>query len=240
MNYTPKLNQFPPKTEKQIKRERKEFIREYLEGNLFRFLRRHHTHNQYELVFSKVFKRWRKEGNNKLVEYIIKNYEWPEHVCEIVNVMRTLVKYYGYKYDRKCLNVGAALLDMFQFDIDEYWKEHYYKRCQEGRFYTLDQYTEKEAFAEQKARGYIHVNEFQDYHKGSGHVFSNIDRYYVYPTNFYTDYLLTSDVKSGSQINVYVGLSLVGVGGWTRAELPKHLVNTKENSRKRKSRNQIS
>lgn len=216
MKYILKNKQFPPKMPKQVKQERKQIISEYLDGNLQRFLRRNYEFYRYQLVYSKDLKRWSKDDRLPIVEYLRKEYKWPKHLCEVVNTMKTLVKYYDRKYTIGTMHLAIAIIDLLDDDIWAYGNKRWNKRFQQGISH-VPLCTPEEAFKEQKARGFIHVNLFEDYNKDYSQVFSNVNRDYVYPMNFPHKY---SDYKSGIPTD-YIAHSIIGVEGWTRIQIPK-------------------
>ena len=216
MKYTLKLKQFPPKTPKQVKQERRQIITEYLDGNLQRFLRRNYEFYRYQLVFSKDLKKWSKDDRVKIVEYLKKEYIWPTHICEVVNTMKTLVKYYNRSFSLGTMHLAIAIIDLLDNDIWVYGRKRWNKRFKQGLSF-VNFCTAEEAFKEQKARGFIHVNKFEDYEKTCSHVYSNVNVDYIYPINFphmYSQY--NSDIPSD-----YIALSIIGVQGFTRIEVPK-------------------
>lgn len=148
MKYTLKIKQFPPKTPKQIKSERKQIIEEYLDGNLRRFLRRNYEKYMYQLVFSKDLKKWSKDDRAPIVEYLKKEYQWPKHICEVVNTMKTLVKYYDRKYTIGTMHLAIAIIDLLDDDIWTYGRNRNNKHFSIGLpFRQLC--TAEEAFKEQ-------------------------------------------------------------------------------------------
>lgn len=223
MKFTLSHKAFPPKKLKQIKAERIEIINDYFEGNLLRFLRKHHKQSTYQFVYSQIFKKWKEDKQNKkLVRVILKNYTWPKHVCDIVNVMITLNKYYSRELNINTLRLAIVILDLFETDIDKY------SQGRRARLFKLDLYKvdnsdkqRKLALKEQKARGFVHINEFEDWDPAYAHIFSIANRDYVYPLNFpFSDF--NKDLKDLPY--AYVAQALVGVNGFTRLEEPKNKV----------------
>lgn len=215
MVYTMKADQFPPKTTKQVKKERVEVVTKLFDGNLLRFLRRNYKHQRYQLTYSVVLKAWEKQGYTQLVEGLKQSYKYPAHLNEIVAVMRTLVKYYDKPLDSKTRKIAEAVVDLFEEDI--YW--HTRKRL--GRYIgstgKINLVDSKKALKEQKARGFVHINEFEDYKRKYSHIYSLVDPDYIYPVNFVHGW--TPEHKP--LIDIYIGITLVGVEGFTRTVIPK-------------------
>lgn len=226
MNYTPKLDQFPPKSPKQLRKERNQIVEEYLEGNIKRFFRRHYKQYNNELVYSKILKHWKKDKRVRILNKILKHTEWPKNVCEIVNLMVTLVKHYDCTYNNRCLNLAVAILDLWEDDMYQYHSKRYKEKVQKGLW--RNKYTKEEAFKEQKARGFIHINYFEDYDKTYSHIYSNVDEDYVFPLNFPHVF---GDFETGIPSDI-VGHSLVGVSGWTKLQYPT-LYKNKTSSRRK-------
>ena len=216
MEYKLKSNQFPPKTLKQIKKERKQMIEEYLDGNFGRFLRRNNEKYKYQLVYSKDLKNWRKDKRVNIVNYLTENYTWPSHICLVVNTMKTLVKYYDRSMGLGTMHLAIAIIDLFEEDMYDY------SFRKQSKLFGLDipykqLCSSEQALKEQKARGFIHINKFDDYDSGFSHVYSNVDKDYVYPLNLphvYSQY--NSKIPSD-----YVALPLIGVSGYTIIVTPK-------------------
>ena len=215
MNYTMKCRQFPPKTPKQIKKERRQFINEFLDGNLRRFLRKNYKNYRNQLVFSKDLKKWDKQGKSNLVKLLKKHYEWPKHICEVVNVVKTLTTYYGMELNKITIDRAVALIDLFEDDMYDYHRVKYKDKYSKGLPLNI-KITPEEALREQKARGFIHINYFEDYDREFSHVYSTVNDDYVYPINFPHKFRHHND-KIPSD---YIGQSIVGVEGFTRIDIP--------------------
>ena len=222
MKFTLSHKAFPPKRMKQIKAERIKIIEDYLEGNLLRFLRKHYKNSVYQYVYSETFSKWKKEGHKQVVRIILKNYVWPKHVCNIVNVMTTLNKYYGLPININTVKVAIVILDLFEMDIDKYGQQR------RGRLFKMDMYqvdnsekARKKALKEQKARGFVHINEFEDWDPYYAHIFSLVDMDYVYPMNFPFSHF-NEEYKDLPY--AYVAHTLVGVNGFTRLKEPQNKV----------------
>lgn len=215
---------FPPKTKRQIKTERVTVIEKYLEDNLLRFLRRHYKQSTFELVYSKYIKKWRKNNPDlvKLLEKVLKDKNgivWPRHMVEVVNIMRTLHKYYGYKLESTKTAVIALMIDdLFEHDIYMYGREHRQTLINNDLF-DPKLVTREQALKEHKARGFIKANDFDDHDWRFAHVMSNLDRELMYPYNF--NHAKTYGLEV-SNVYIEIGLPLVGVQGYTRMVIPKN------------------
>jgi len=76
----------------------------------------------------------------------------------------------------------------------------------------------KAALKEQKARGFIHVNDFDDYDKIASHVWSSVDEDYLWPANCAHGII----GRDKGHKDIYIMQHCVGVGGWTRCQIPKY------------------
>lgn len=222
MSWTYTLNHkaFPPKKPQQIKGERVKIIEDCLEGNLLRFLRRHYKQHNYQFVYSKFFKKLRNKGKTDIIDYLHKHYEWPGHIIEVVNVMRTLNFYYEKPLSLNTLKMAIVIVDLFEMDIFKYNRKRWQKHCNlDLPFKGYSEQYKKWAFKEQKARGFIHVNKFEDWDGYFAHAISNIDTDYIYPVNFpFSSY----EIERNRNIpSAYIGHVLVGVQGFTRLEEPR-------------------
>lgn len=210
-----------PETKKEKERRIKILKEDYLEGNYIRFVRKLTKRYYYQLVYSRTLPRWRKE-NKKAVKKLLSLCVWPSHVVDVANILYTLEKHFGWAISEK--NVLIA------FTIWEYLDEDIYNRMHKKyvdnfklKIRDVSYYTPKprQAFKEQLARGFIHINDFDDFDKNKHHVYSNVKKDYIYPLNFG---MTTIDRGEGLE-NVYIGQSLVGVRGWTRAQINERVLH---------------
>lgn len=210
------------KTKRELKNERVQVINKYLDGNLLRFLRRHYKQYHYKMVFSKYIKPWRKNNPDlvRLIETCLKDRNglvWPKHVSDVVNIMRTLEKHYGYEINLKSCKIALMIDDLFEVDICEYHREHVQKSLLNDAF-QLRNITRDQALKEQKAMGFVKAINFEDHDWRFAHLQSNIDNRYIYPYNFVHDLIY----NVGSKNIIYqIGMSLAGVPGFTRINIPK-------------------
>lgn len=211
-----------PKTRKEIKMERVEVINQYFDGNLLRFLRRHNKQYVYQRVYTRYIKPWRKDKPElvELLHAVLKDRNglvWPKHVKDVVNIMRTLELHYGFKLNKKCCKVALMIDDLFEVDIYDYHREHKQTLLVQDKF-IVKNLTREQALKEQKAMGFIKSIKYEDHDWRFAHLQSNIDPRLIYPYNFVHDLIY----NVGSKNIIYqVGMSLAGVQGFTRINIPK-------------------
>lgn len=217
MLYTFNHKHFPPKTSKQVKKERIEVINNLLDGNLLRFLRYTFKPLRYQLVYSVTLKRWVKRGLKKEVDYLKNKYVYPKHLHEVVAVTEVLVSKYDKELCLHTIKVAEAIIDLFDNDIWEYNRKRYNKMRTTSNI-PLRLVTKEQALKEQKARGFVHINDFEDFkrNKYNSHIYSNVDSSYIYPENFSFRF----NTKHPERLYIYVAQSLIGVEGYTRVETP--------------------
>jgi hypothetical protein len=212
---------FPPKSNKRIKVERVHIVKDYLDGNLKRFLRKHYRYSKNQLVYSVDFKEWAKDNRKNLVKYLKKYHPWPLHTITIVNILKTLVNEFDLPWDKNTLKLSIIIDDLFWQDIDEYRQARYNREIQIKGFKLPDK---RKSWKEQKARGFIHINDFEDYDNKFAHVYSNIKSDYVYPVNFRTQWMNSGTFSDLYKDNLdlpteYTGHYLVAMP-WTRINIP--------------------
>lgn len=206
---------------KEIRRERKRVTKLYLEGNLHRFLRRHHRQAIYEGVYLDYVTKWEKQPILRvIVKQLKQKIRWPLEICNIINIMRTLYMYYDYEYDEEGAKVAWEIYRNFEDDIEAYNKAKYNRWISINGFGKWPRLGAKKAFKEQKARGFIHVNDFEDYDRKCCHIFSNVNKDYIYPLNFY-HFTKKWDYNKRGHMEIYIAQRLYGVQGWTRIVIPK-------------------
>lgn len=198
-------------TPKLIKERRIYILKEYFDGSIRRLLRKLYKPYMYELVYSKGLKKLPSD----IREYLIQCNPWPINICKIYNIYKTLVNKLDMLETRFTMELAKYIWLYFGEDIEEYRTKKYPKTVNNRGF--KQNHTAKEALREQKARGFIHINKFEDYKKRYAHVYSNVDRDYIYPMNFWHNI----KNKKHSEIMSYHGQYLVGVSGFTSVILPK-------------------
>ena len=133
-----------------------------MDGNLRRFLRKNYKNYRNQLVFSKDLKKWDKQGKSNLVKLLKKHYEWPKHICEVVNVVKTLTTYYGMELNKITIDRAVALIDLFEDDMYDYHRVKYKDKYSKGLPINI-KITPEEALREQKARVGKTAEEFEKY-----------------------------------------------------------------------------
>lgn len=211
-------------TQKERKRRIKILKSEYLEGNYVRLIRKHYKNYYYELIYSRTLPKWREESSEskKAVRYLLRICKWPKHVVEVANLLRTLEKHFGWSITKKNVLLAYTIWEYLGDDIEKRMTRKYAKsitdKIRDIKYYTP---TKAQAIKEQLARGFVHVNDFEDYDSSKNHVYSNIKRDYLYPMNFG----MTSDDSMEGLTNLYIGQYLTGVRGWTRAKVNDRVIH---------------
>ena len=187
-------------------------VLEELEVPKVRFIRWAGSRQNFQLTYSVTFKRWRKNKKlRKLVKAFKRSDYWPAQVNEICNIIWVLEKKCGMKIGQGIIGTAIDLWEGLQGDISDYYVRVYVKT----RKFKLC--TPRQALKEQKARGFIHINDFEDFDPEYSHVRSNVDRDYFYPLNLAHSASQYKD-NPGSP-GVYGGQSAIGVRGHTQASI---------------------
>lgn len=206
---------------KEIRKKRKEVTKLYLEGNLQRFLRRHHKQSIFEGIYTDYIQKWEKKPVLRvIVKQMKRQLRWPIEICNVVNIMRTLYMYYDYEYDEQGALAAWEIYKVFEDDIEAYRKAKYHRWITINGYSSYPKLSAKKAFKEQKARGFIHVDKFDDYDRKCCHIFSNVNPDYIYPMNFY-HFTKKWDYAKRGHMEIYIAHRLFGVQGWTRIVIPK-------------------
>lgn len=197
-------------TSKVIKERRIFIINKYFNGNIRRLLRSFYKSYRKPLVYSKGLKKMDLE----LKEYLLSLNAWPRNISIIYNIYNILITKYNYKNNKLTIELAYYVFMYFEEDIEEYTKTRFSKGVLvNGHKNTL---TPKEALREQKARGFIHINYFEDYKTTHAHVYSTVDPDYVWPQNFWHN----NKHREPEEIMSYHGHYLVGVPGFTKVVVP--------------------
>lgn len=207
-----------PKTAEYIDMEKEQVIEDIFEGDLELFLKRWYRHNRTNLIYSKVIPKWEKSKNTRrAVRYLKKNLEWPNHIREVINLLRTLEKYYEAEINKENAQLAIEIWELFSDgEFSEYSHKAWTNKVARKGFENIRRISEAQAWKEQKARGFIHENDFEEFDKNAAHVYSLINRNYLYPLNFYHG----GYTPLAMSTHIYIGLPLVGVEGFTRCEIP--------------------
>ena len=159
--------------------------------------------------------------NKKLYKHILSAGLYPKDLEDIMNIVITLTKHFEVELNKRTFNdvleVSYGLVDT----IEDYMKPiTNYRVKHNPRAFKKYWLTKEQAFKEQKARGFIHINNFEDYDHQAVHLVSNANTDYYYPLNILT----STQQREGAYsryINPYIVCRLIAVEGWTRILLPK-------------------
>lgn len=209
-----------------IKYNREDFIEDYFDGNLVRFLRKHRKQYNYQLNYYRTFRKWKKKKKtNKARRRIIKFCEGlPGEVNKVTNILLTMNKDYDWDIDENNAIIACEIYITFANDIKEY---NFVRNSKRIRPFKLS-CTRKQAIKEQKARGFVKRKHFPDYNPNFSHVISIADRNYIYPYNILSlpikkQVLLEAQKENDKNIlfrTIYRGLSSIGVEGYTAIVRP--------------------
>lgn len=208
-----------PLTLEEKKRRRRILLKEYLEGKFRRFLRKHSKRYWYELVYSRTIPKWRKDKvSREAVDNLLKKGLYPTQVRDIINIMYTLEEHFDWVVNKKNMEIAYHIWDYFDIDKIEPYMLRKYRDNLASRNRPMSYYlcTPRQALREQKARGFIHINEFEDYDREFAHIFSTVDSNYVIPENF----SYHSKQFHPDRMYIYIAHGVLGVRGYTKLVTP--------------------
>jgi len=191
------------------------FIDYYMEGNMLRFLRKHRYQYFYQKTYSHTLKIVKK-SNPKAYKEIMAVGLYPQDLRHILNIFITLDKHFEIGFNLKCFREILVIEEELMDVIKPYMNKLATRRWKEqSPIQARLALTAKEALREQKARGFVHINEFDDYNPKCSHIISNVNNSYYYPLNI-SPYI--NPIKGESTVvhNPYILSSLIAVEGWTR------------------------
>jgi hypothetical protein len=183
-----------------------------IEVSATRYIRWAAHRRHYQLTYSKTFKRWKKNKYTKPLVRALKNSSLePAQVNHVCNTLWVLEKKTSMDLGQTMLDLALLLYHTYDGEVGDYYsrvilRHKGFKQC------TPDQ-----ALKEQKARGFIHINDFEEFDITWSHVRSIVNYDYYYPRNF----AMGGDQYQSDPGNpgAYGGLVLVGVSGYTGTEL---------------------
>lgn len=189
----------------------------------------------FQLTYSRVFRKWRKDPNfKKLVAWFKRQDFYPSEVNRIVNMMYVLDQRYGMDLVHdQTLKKAIFLAFMLEDDLSDRTKHIYLTK---GYVPPKTPISKKQAVREFIARGFIDVDEYEDYNPDYNYVVCNIgSRRYYYPKKCFSSY---SQLNGNGLLEVHVLQSLVGITGYTAV---KYSINhkTQKNVRRRKAGNTV-
>ena len=176
-----------------------------------KFIRRCCKRYVFQQTYSITFKAWKKNRAKKRIMLQLKRTKlWPAQINEVANIMWVLEKYYDCP-KKYIVDYAVKLWETYDDRIKDRFMEKYIKK---GKLMILPT---KEALKEQKARGFIEINDFDDYLKKWDHIQSTINRDYYYPMNFpgTGEQIIQCRNKKREIPMGYSALSCIGVRGHT-------------------------
>jgi len=201
-----------------------DIVAKYLDKDLDRFLKRLYRIYWYELAFSVTLKKWEKEVPGIKREIMCNsNYRYPGHVAHVMNVHKVMMKHYGFYLDIEDYKISQHIEDVLSWRIRDYVNARNSRRTKELG-YSVKLHSKKEAIKEMKARGFIDINDFEDYNKNMGHVTSRKGLgipTLIYPQNYiYSDQNYREIRFSFTIPHVHNVYGLIGVQGFSRISTP--------------------
>lgn len=131
-------------------------VLEHIEKRPKKFFKRLRPFYKFELVWSKTFKRWKKQNFAHRIKHLKKLRKLPGEINSIGNIIRCLDKYYPpegkISYGNKTTVETAVIIwDFYGKRIHSHMVKHF----QIGKEAQKIRHTEEEAIKELKARGFV-------------------------------------------------------------------------------------
>jgi len=206
-----------PKTEEYKTLEKEQIIEDIFEEDLGKFLKRYTRVSKPKPIHSDLIPKWKGDRDKKkAVRWLNRNLDWPKHKVEVINVLRTLERYYDAEINKDNVILAKEIWDLFDDELTSTLKQAWVKECLRKKWVNVRRLSKNQAIAEQKALGYIHINDFDDYDREAAHVFSIAMKDYVYPENYY--YGGKKDM--GYEYHIYITFPLVGIAGYSKLVIP--------------------
>ena len=199
----------------------KDFIDKYLEGNMRRFLRKHKDQWFFLRTYSRTL-RTIKRSNKTSYEYIMSHNLTPNDLKDILNIFITLDKHFNISFSQQLFYEFLYIWEDFTDEVDDYMMVVNNKRYETNSpLFKKHWLTKQQAFIEQKARGFIHINDWEGFDRHAVHIISNINRNYYYPINIFTSYHERHGKGNlSSYACPYIAASKYGVNGHTGISFP--------------------
>ena len=188
-------------------------VKDIFAGKLKRFLKNHEKQYWYEKTYSRLIPRLMKNPKSKRgVEWLLKQDLMPNRNRDILNVAVTLEKYYNTPISRLNLFKAYVILVEAEEDIEQHMKDIWVETC----YSDLRQMRPRQAIKEQKARGFVMLDDFEEYDSSLAHVKSSINPKLIWPENF------RHGIGKKELKEIYSVFHKIGVAGFTSCSLPKY------------------
>ena len=198
-----------------------DFVQGVFKGDLDKFLKRVYKKSKFELTYSRTLRDWAKQ-EPELVKWIKKR-NYPGIMSKLCNIHLVMMKHYGSKLTIESFELTERLEDVLTEVIWKYVSDkRRYDILIKGEPETY--INSKEALRELKKRGFINVNEFEDYEPSMGHIVSKDKvkgKKLYYPMNFKHKGYLTKDPSDIDRPSINLAHEFIGIKGFTRILTPK-------------------
>lgn len=176
-----------------------------------KFIRQCSKRYSFQQTYSVTFKKWKRDKKKRKIMLRLKRTKlWPAQINQVANIMWVLENHY------ECSNkniVEYAVKLWYEYD-DRIYDRIMEKYTKKGKLMIM---SPKDALREQKARGFIKINDFENYLKKWDHIQSTVNRDYYYPMNFpgTGEQIILCRNKKREIPTGYCALSAIGVKGHT-------------------------
>jgi hypothetical protein len=191
-----------------------DFINYYMEGNLRRFLRKHKQQWFFIQTYSRTLRKV-KQSNTRSYRAIMAENMTPNKTRNVLNIFITLDKHFSIGFNIKAFEELLWVYDDLEDILMDYMfklnSKRYANRSKNFKKFWLNS---KQAIREQKARGFIDINDFDNYNPKACHLYSTVDPDLIYPYNI-------ENWGGGKGItSPHIFASQYGVEGHTRVNIP--------------------
>lgn len=210
---------------------KRDIISKYLDGDLQRFLKRVYRYSKNELIFSVTLKKYDEKCPGIKKEILRKfKREFPGLICDAIHVHEVMVKYYSFIIDMEDIYLSWHISNVLADDIKKHRENKLREKYTSGKYIRFFKpVTPAQAKRELRARGFVKINDFEDYDPKWAHITTNINigfkpgKRLYYPRNFaWDDYTKTKARKNQDFVDIYLASGQgVGISNFTRILTPR-------------------
>lgn len=202
--------------EKLLTKAFEKINKKVFKGKIDKFLDRHRDNYRYERTYSVTIPHFSKI-DTKGIDWLLVKCNWPNHVRDVLNIMKTLNEFYGLEVNRR--NIKAA----FIIWVSLYDKVMYpsFNRTYSVRYGQGKKDVKEIHLSPRQARKEFEARGFKKDLKGIinldfAHV-ASVNNRYVWPANFRHGYIKSSEYIT----DIYVAQTWLGIAGYTKSVIPK-------------------
>lgn len=185
-----------------------------IEKNPKKFFKLCNRGYHYPTVYTDILPSWkRNDKKRKALKWVLRKTKWPNEVSQIISLAGILTKNYNHPINNVSIRETYDLWVDYKEDISDFIHKRYLSTVNNKGYNSYRfKIGKQKAIEEQVARGFIELDDYEDYDPEAAHIFSNARNTLIYPQNFH----LGTQCKDLYEMGIYEGMALIGVYGWTR------------------------